>query len=112
MTDPTAAPQQLPHDHGHHGHGVEQTGTPTEFGLSLIGDANGLAAVLMAFGHLRWQFTPELAFDLGNTLIQAAHQAREHNATHAQQLHPANAAGLVRPSDQARGVRPSGLVIP
>ncbi len=108
MSDPTPAP-----DHAYHAHGPADTSeVPSEFGLSLIGDANGLAAVLMAFGHLRWQFTPELAADLGGGLIQAAQQARQHNAANAQAVHPANTPRLVHLGEVTSGIRPSGLVIP
>lgn len=109
MSEPTPAP-----DHTHHTHDLaaDTDEVPNEFGLSLVGDANGQAAVLMAFGHLRWQFTADLAADLGGALIQAAQQARQHNAAHTPGVHPADTPRLVHPGEATSGVRPSGLVIP
>lgn len=60
---------------------------PQEFTLSL-GGVDGQTVVLMGFGHLRWQFTPELAEDLAQGLLDAANRARHVTV---------DADGLIRP---------------
>jgi hypothetical protein len=52
---------------------------PKEFTLS-VGNVEGDAVVLLGFGHLRWVFAPELAEDLGSSLLDAAAQARRISA--------------------------------
>jgi len=54
---------------------VPEEEIPQEFTLSL-GGADGQTVVLLGFGHLRWQFTPDLAEDLAQGLFDAAHRAR------------------------------------
>jgi hypothetical protein len=51
---------------------------PQEFTLSIAG-VDGEVYVVLGFGHLRWQFTPELAEDLARTLLDAARQVRQTN---------------------------------
>lgn len=49
---------------------------PNEFRIALVGDADGNPKVMLSFGHMQWMFTPDLAEDLGQVLIEAATQAR------------------------------------
>lgn len=48
---------------------------PTEFTVAVAGQGDAVE-VLLGFGHVRWQFTPDLADDLASHLRKAARHAR------------------------------------
>ena len=54
--------------------------TPGDFRIDLVGDRDGRAQVLLAFGHVQWLFEPHLAHQLGQVLTAAAQRAEDHNS--------------------------------